>query len=431
MKRRNFLETIPPGLASIFSFPTLAGSKRTEYSSLPKLPKGPIDPDDEHFWSLVRESFPLTKKRIYLNTGGLGASPYVSIEKVKNKIDELETICETGHSHLIWQAVKKNAAIILGCESEEIVYTRNTTEGVNIVCNGFPFKKGDEIITSSHEHVGNTIAWLARQKRDGIKIKVFEPSMKSAQENIDRIEQLITKKTRAISISHVTTASGQILPVQKIGELAASKNLFYFIDGAQSAGMMPVNVRNIGCHAYATSGHKWLLGPKGTGLLYVKKESLDLIEAKWVGAYSNQGDFDMNSGEFQFNSTAQRYEYGTVSVPLFVGLGASMDFLLNIGIKNIWRRDYSLASAFKKGLAKLGAEILSPQNQDEHSAMITFKLKNIEYGKLQNFLASNYKLRTRGIYEGGLNGVRISFHLYNSFEEVDQLLTGIKSAQKL
>ncbi len=426
MKRRNFFKLAGGGFAGIFSLP--------KFKNLPALlPRvnGHIDPSDEKFWSLIRDQFPLTTERTYLNTGGLGASPYVCIDAVKSKMDELEKICEPGHNHQLWHDIKEKAAAIFHCETDEMAYTRNTTEGVNIVCNGFPFEKGDEVITSTHEHVGNTISWLARQKRDGIKMKVFVPSMTSAQENIDRIEKLINKRTKAISISHVTTASGQVMPVKKIGELAKAYNLWYFIDGAQSPGMLPVDVHETGCHAYATSGHKWLIGPKGTGLIYVRKEYLDLIDAKFVGAYSNEGHFDMRTGEFHINSTAQRYEYGTVNVPLFVGLGAAMDFLLKIGIDNIWKRDHAMAAAFIDGLNRIGAQVLSPQHPAEHSAMITFKLKNIEYGELQKFLAEKYNLRTRGIYEGGLNGIRISFHLYNSFNEVEKVLHAVKAAQKL
>lgn len=426
MKRRKFIKVAGNSLAGLVAINNL-----NHFLPEIKSEKNLINPHDEKFWSLVREHFPLTKKRIYLNTGGLGASPHVSIEALKSKIDELEEMSETGHSHELWLSIKEKAAKIFGCDKEEIAYTRNTTEGVNIVCNGFPFEKGDEVITSTHEHVGNIISWIARQKRDGIKMRVFEPSTKSARENIDRIEKLINKKTRALSISHVTTATGQVLPVNEIGELAKSHNLLYFIDGAQSAGMLPINVHKTGCHAYATSGHKWLLGPKGTGLLYVRKDYLDQIEAKWVGAYSNTGEFDLITGKFQLNPTAQRYEYGTVSVPLFVGLGASMNFLLNIGMENVWKRNFALASTLKQELNKIGAEVQSPQNPNEQSSIITFKLKNIPYGKLQQFLAKNYNLRTRGIYEGGLNGLRISLHLYNSFNDVDKIIEGVKAAQKL
>ncbi|NUM67995.1 aminotransferase class V-fold PLP-dependent enzyme [candidate division KSB1 bacterium] len=350
---------------------------------------------------------------------------------VKNKITELERICETGHSEELWHDIKSKAGQILGCKPEELAYMRNATEGIAIVCNGLPLKRGDEVITTTHEHVGNTLSWLARQKRDGIVMKAFEPSTHSAQENLERMQKLLTKRTRALSIPHITTSTGQILPVKQIGEWAAANKLWYFVDGAQAAGMLPMNLHEIGCHAYAASGHKWLLGPKGTGLLYVRADALDLIESKYLGGYSNTGEFDMMTGAFQFHPTAQRYEYGTVSTPLFAGLGAAMEFLLKIGMENIWRRDHAMATALKEGLLKLGVEVNSPQNPEEHGAIITFTLRNMERSKLQNFLAEKYQLRTRGIYEGGLDAIRISLHLYNSFADVDKVLEGVQAASKM
>ncbi len=431
MKRRHFLQSAASSLgAGLIGLPATLSAKTEFQPELPQIIKN-IDPHDDAFWKLVRAHFPLTRDRIYLNTAGLGASPHVSISALKNKIDALEEISETGHEHELWLNIKNHASQILGCNPQEVAYTRNTTEGVNIVCNGLPLKRNDEVITSTHEHVGNIIAWLVRQKREGIRMKVFEPSTRSAQENIDRIESLITKKTRVLSLSHITTATGQVLPLKEIGELAKAHNLWYFVDGAQAAGMIPLNVHEIGCHAYATSGHKWLVGPKGTGLLYVKEEMLDTIEAKWVGAYSNGGNFDLITGEVHLNPTAQRYEYGTVSVPLFVGLGAAMEFLLRIGQSNIWRRVHAMGAALSAGLSDLGAEVLSPKHPDEHSAMITFRLKNIDRHKLQSFLSDEFKLRTRGIYEGGLEGIRISLHIYNSFADVAKILEGVKAAKNL
>jgi cysteine desulfurase/selenocysteine lyase len=195
--------------------------------------------------------------------------------------------------------------------------------------------------------------------------------------------------------------------------------------------MLPVNVSEMNCHAYATSGHKWLLGPKATGLLYVREDALDSIQAKWVGAYSNTGPFDIASGQFQFHQTAQRYEYGTASVPLFVGLGAAMDFLLKIGMANVWRRDLALATALHAGLSQLDMEVLSPPNVNEHSSMITVRIPGVPHQRVQAFLAKEFKLRTRGIYEAGLNAVRISLHVYNSFDEIKRIIEGVEAAQKL
>lgn len=428
MERRDFIRD---ALAVASGAATLAAASRTAAKEL-KIPEaGGSDPRNSRFWRHVREQFPLTESRTYLNTGGLGASPQVSIDALQEKMNALEEISEVGHTHDLWQEIKSSAGRLLGCEADELAYTRNTTEGSNIVCNGLPLKPGDEVITTTHEHVGNTIDWLARQRRDGIVVKAFTPSMASAQENVDRIEALLTPRTRVLSLSHVTCATGQILPMQAIGELAAAHDLWYFVDGAQSAGMMPVDVKSWGCHAYATSGHKWLLGPKGTGLLYVSREAQEVIEPKFVGAYSAGGEWDMiTTGEFAFVDTAQRYEYGTVSVPLFVGLGASMDFLLRIGMDNVWRRNHAMGAALKEGLNELGARVLSPQHAEEHSSIITFKIDNMPYQKLQSFLSREHKLRTRGIYEGGLNGLRISLHLYNDFDDVDRVLAGVREAMQ-
>lgn len=431
MRRRDFLTTAAHAWTALIGLAAVLRPKQAHAQTALIHADKPIDPRDEKFWSLVRDQFPLNRERVYLNTGGLGASPRPVIDAVKAEMEKLERISETGHTGELWQSTKEKAGRLLGCQADEVAYTRNTTEGANIVCNGLPLQRGDEVITTTHEHVGNTLTWLARQKREGIVVKVFEPSRQSAQENLDRIERLITPRTRALSISHVTCSTGQILPVREIGELAARHDLWYFVDGAQAAGMLPVDVHAIGCHAYATSGHKWLLGPKGTGLLYVRRDALDAIDARFVGAYSNAGHFDMATGEFAFHPGAQRYEYGTVNVPLFVGLGVALDFIEQIGTDNVWRHDHALAAALKDGLNAIGANVLSPQHPDEHSTMITFKLPNIEYRELQRFLSRNYRLRTRGIYEGGLDATRISLHLYNSFADVEHILEGVRAAQKI
>jgi selenocysteine lyase/cysteine desulfurase len=431
MERREFLNRAAGGIVALLGAPLFRHETLAKLRALDELIRDGGNVNDERYWALVRGQFPLTRERIYLNTGGLGASPYVVIDAVESRIRELEKISETGHNEKLWSSIKQKAATLLGCEAEELAYTRNATEGINIVCNGLPLKRGNEVITTTHEHVGNAIPWVARQKRDGIVLKLFEPSTQSAQENLDRIERLISKRTRVISVPHVTTTTGQILPVKEIATIAKAKKLWFFIDGAQTAGMLPFNLHEIGCDAYATSGHKWLLGPKGTGLLYVRKDMLDVIQPMWVGAYSD-AEFNFQAGELTFHPTAQRYEYGTVSTPLFIGLGASIDFLLHIGIENVWARDEALATALRNGLAEIpNVEILSPRHQGEYSAMTTFKMKNIEYLKLQGFLAEKYKLRTRGVGEAGLNALRISLHVYNSFEEVNQVLEGLREAAKL
>ena len=423
MKREEFLKAVA-GVVAATSMPAI-GRAETQVPSTSPWPA--VDPADEQFWKFVRAQFPLTQERAYFNTGGLGASPYVVIDAVKAKMDELEKISETGHNEQIWKEVKTPIAQLLGCDPEELAFMRNATEGINVVCNGLPLKKGDEIIATTHEHVANSVPWLALLKREGVVIRLFEPSTFSAHENIDRIQTLITRKTRLISIPHGTTTIGQILPVKEISKLAKSKNIWLFLDGAQTAGMFPFDLHDIGCDAYAACGHKWMLGPKETGILYVRKEMFDVIQAKFVGAYSDNG-FDLAKGTLAFHPSAQRYEYGTVNVPLRVGLGVAVQFLQKIGMENVWKRDKALSTYLFNALSQLPQiKVLSPANDAERSAMITFQHEKIPFLELQQHL-NTFKLRTRGVSEGGVNGLRISTHIYNNFEELDRLIEGVRTA---
>lgn len=426
MKRNDFFKTVFGTLAiaglSGYGVKSAGSSRSTEL-----WPQ--VNPDDEQFWKFVRGQFPLTDERAYLNTGGLGASPYAVIDAVKAKMDELEMISETGHTEDVWKNIKGVASLLLGCDAAELAFTRNATEGINVVCNGLPLKRGDEMITTTHEHVGNSVPWLALLKREGIVIKLFEPSTDSAQENIDRVEKLVTSKTRLISIPHATTTTGQILPIEALSGLAKSKNIWLFVDGAQTAGMFPFNLHELGCDAYATSGHKWLLGPKETGLLYVRKEMLDVIQPKFAGAYSENG-FDLAKGTLNFHPTAQRYEYGTVSIPLRFGLGVAIKFLQRIGMENVWKRDQSLSTRLFNGLREIPyVRVLSPASVTERSALITFKHEKLLYPELQNHL-DTYKLRTRPVGEGGVDALRVSTHIYNTYEEVERVLEGVRTAWK-
>jgi cysteine desulfurase / selenocysteine lyase len=425
MKRSAFLRSCCAGIGGAAVMPHLsfAASAPREAAAWPS-----VDPSEERFWTLLRDQFPLTHERAYLNTGGLGASPYVVIDAVKAKMDELEHMCETGHTDEVLQEIKVTASGLLGCDPAELAYTRNTTEGINIIAAGVEWKKGDEVILSTHEHVGNSMTWMALAQSRGIVIRLFEPSTASAAENLDRIMKLTNKRTRMISIPHVVTTTGLRMPVREICAFARSRGILNLVDGAQTAGMFPFSLHEIGCDAYATSGHKWLMGPKETGFLYVRKEMLDTFTPRFVGAYSD-GGYDFLKGEMAFNPTAQRYEYGTVSMPLRHGLGAACRFIQRIGIENTWARDRALTTRLAAGLRSLpNVRVLSPEDPALCSAMTTFMHDRLPYGELQKQLTDR-NLRTRGVNEGGLAALRISTHIYNTFDEVEQVLEGVRTAR--
>ncbi len=430
MKRKQFIKSLSGLVAGAAFLPNLTHASANELQGKTNPTAWPpVDPTDEHFWQFVRQQFPLMPEKHYMNTGGLGASPYMVIDAVKGKMDELEKISETGHSEELWKAIKANIGKLLGCDADEIALTRNTTEGINIIANGLPLKSGDEMITSTQEHVANQVTWLALQRRKGIVIKTFIPSSESNQENIDKIEKLITKKTRLISIPHSVTTTGLVMPIKELSRIVRAKNIWFFVDGAQTLGMFPFNLHDLGCDAWAASGHKWLMGPKETGVLYVRKEMLDTIQATNIGAYSDE-TYDFEAGTFKFVPSAQRYEYGTVSIPLRVGLNAAFEFVERIGIENMWKRDQALSTRLFNGLREIpNVKVLSPADSSLRGAMITFTHNQIPHLEIQTHL-NKFNLRTRSVTEGGLAALRISTHIYNNFEEVEMIIEGVKTAKK-
>ena len=294
-----------------------------------------------------------------------------------------------------------------------------------MIVNGLPLKKGDEIITSTHEHVALNSALLNRMQRDGIVIRLFEPVREKGTGNVERIAGLINGRTRLIFISHVTCTTGHRFPEKEISKLAREKGIWFALDGAQAPVCVPFDIVDCGVDFYACSTHKWLMGPKRTGFLYVRQGLLDAIRPLTVGA-SSSARYDIGKNEFVLHPTAQRFEYGTQNDALFYGLGTAVDFVQTIGPDRIWRHNHALAERFYQGLQEIpGVEIVSPQEEAYRSAMIAFRMKSHEFTKINEHLAKE-RIRVRTVTEGGVNCIRVSFHICNHDGEVTQILTSLR-----
>ncbi|MTI32283.1 aminotransferase class V-fold PLP-dependent enzyme [Xanthovirga aplysinae] len=379
---------------------------------------------EDDYWKMLRLQFPLTRDRNYFNTGGLGPSPQIVIDTVYEWMLKLETISESGYKEVA--SVHKKAASLFRVKPKEIAITRNTTEGVNIMARSLPLKRGDEVLMTTHEHPGAAIPWIALKKDKGINIKLIEPDL-SGENNFQIIEQNISSKTKVVAIPHVTCTNGMILPVKEIAAFCKSKNIFFCVDGAQAVGMINVDLEDISPDLYATSGHKWLLGPKGSGLLYMNESIMEKLNPVYVGPYSVD-NYSLNELEQTYRKEANREEYATRATPLIMGLGAAIDFITSVGIKDIEERGRKLSTYLIEELQKIrGIEILSPSNPEFSSAIVTFKLKGKDFKKIQASFRKDYQCRLRGIVENNLNALRVSCGIQNSFEELDKLLLGVKN----
>jgi selenocysteine lyase/cysteine desulfurase len=292
-----------------------------------------------------------------------------------------------------------------------------------------PLKKGDEVIITTHEHVGNAFPWLNRQKLHGIVLRTFTPAS-TADETLNRISALINKKTRAIAVPHIPCTQGQVLPVKEICKLAKEKKIFSIIDGAHGPGQLMLDLHDIGCDTYASCCHKWMLGPKGTGFLYVRKDFQDTLQTYFVGGGSDNGKWNMALNPVvmgEYNSSAHRYYGGTQNSGLYKGVDAAIDFIENIGLQNIHNRIKMLGGYVQQKLLEFGdkVELITPTEERSRCAVSGFRVKGIEFTKF-NTLASENKVRIRSVAENGLNSLRVSTHIYNTKAEVDQLMEVIK-----
>ena len=348
-----------------------------------------IKEDDEAYWHNVRQLFPLTKDWTYLNNGTFGPSPYPVIEAVKNGMMENDHTGNYGS----WDGTAAKLAKFTGANDDEIALTHNVSDGINIGCWGIPLQKGDEVILTTHEHVGNAFPWMNRQKLHGIVIKTYTPAP-TASETLNRISALINKKTKAIATPHIPCTQGQVLPIKEICQLAKDKGLFSIIDGAHGAGMIPLDLHDMGCDTYATCSHKWMLGPKGTGFLYVRKEFQDTLQAFWMGGGTESGKWDMMTTPVSpggYAASAHRYYGGTQSNGLYAGVSAAIDFIETIGMENIHNRIKSLGKYTQDRLMEIGdkVELITPTEERSRCAVTGFKLKTVDFHKFYDICAEN------------------------------------------
>jgi selenocysteine lyase/cysteine desulfurase len=383
--------------------------------------------EPEPYWTAIRAQYLLTPGFAYLNTGGLGpaAGPVLDVfEKTSRRLQEKS---ETGHA--LFAEARKVLARFLGAEPTEISFVRNATEGNGIIAAGLALKAGDEVIFDDHAHPGGAFPWINQAKQRGVVVRMFEPSVADAAENLARIVALITPRTRVVQVSHVTAPTGIVLPVVAIAKLCRERGIWFHIDGAQSAGMFPFELRAIGCDSFATSGHKWIGGPHETGVLFIRREKLDEVTPTMVGAYSSdQADLSM---AMAFVAGTQRHEYGTRNAAAVVALAAAAETQERIGRERIAARGRAMVARVRAGIAALpDVDILTPANPELSAAMIAFRTPRIAYDKLFGRLLGEHRLRCRPVSEQKLNAVRVSTHLCNGLDECDRLVAAMTAILK-
>jgi selenocysteine lyase/cysteine desulfurase len=312
---------------------------------------------------------------------------------------------------------REEIGALINAPADEVAITQNATMGMSLLANGLDLERGDEIVTTDNEHPGGLSAWLLREKRHGVVVKrvsLGEPLGRGPDAVVDAFDRLMTPRTRVVMFSHITSTLGIKLPARELCSLARSRNAVAIVDGAQAVGQMALDVKTMGCDAYVTSTHKWLLAPKGTGLLYIRREVQDRFWSTLVTA----GFDDRSLGAFRF------MRFGTGPLPQLLGLRAAVRFMTRLGIERVELWDRMLTNRLRDGLARMPhVRLSSPADPRFASAMTTFAVSGKSADQVQDELWKE-KIRVRA---EGDPGVRLSAHFYIDSSDIDRVLTVVRS----
>jgi selenocysteine lyase/cysteine desulfurase len=374
---------------------------------------------DEAFWAGVRKQYLLDEKVVNLNNGAVGPQP-TGVQQAHIKMYEQSN---KAPSYFMWgevdgkrEPLRAELAALLGCDTEEVALNRNTTEGLNTVIFGLNLKAGDEVVVSDFDYPFMLNAWKQRAQRDGIVIKTVKLPLplEDDEKAVELYRQAITPKTKVVHLTHVINWTGQIMPVRRITQMAKQQGCEVMVDAAHSLAHIPFSFKDIGCDYLATSLHKWLGAPFGTGALVIKKEKIanvwPLLSA-WEPKSTDIRKFEL---------------LGTRS---FAAEMASLDaitFHQNIGLTNVNHRLHFLKNYWAEQVGKFdGVTFHTSLNSEFSCAMTTFSINGMSSEQLADMLFETDGLHVGVIKWNGLDAVRVSPHIYTSLEELDRLVTGV------
>lgn len=402
LSRRHFVAILGNGAAS------LAWPRAVE--ALARRLQAPGPPDDEEFWRLVRSAFLIPDDRIYLNNGTLGPSPRLVVDAVA---EHARRVAMTYPPGVAWDDLKRALGEFLAADPEGFVIPRNTTEAMSFVAHGLELAEGDEILTTDHEHIGGVSAWeLVAERRGADLLRASLPvPAPSSGALLDAVWSRVTERTRVVMVSHVTFTNGTALPVADLARRCADRGIIFVVDGAHPPGMLRVALRDIAADFYASSPHKWLLAPPGTGLLHLAPPWRTEL---WPTLASGGWD-DVDLGAHRLN------HMGTLDESRMAGLLAAVEFQRAVGPDRIEARVRYLQEHLRGALEGIpGLELMTPAAEELGSGMLSFHLEGVESLALQRHLAQAANIRTRVIGEYDLGWMRLSTHVYNLPSALDR-----------
>lgn len=397
----------------------------------------------------IREDFPILgrevygKPLVYLDNGATTQKPRSVVEAMTHEYYNVNANVHRGVHFLSQQATelheqaRETVRRFLNARSTaEIVFTRGTTESINLVATTFGdaiLKEGDEVIVSEMEHHSNIVSWQLVQARKGIRLRVI-PITDEGELRLDEYEKLFNERTRLVSITHVSNVLGTVNPVKEMIRTAHAHGVPVLVDGAQSTPHFAVDVQDLDCDFFAFSGHK-IYGPTGIGVLYGKEEWLDRLPPYMGGGEMIQ---NVSFERTTFNELPYKFEAGTPDYVATTGLAHALDYVTALGMDNIYAHEQELTRYAMEQMATIeGMRFIgTPKHKDAVISFLVGDIHHLDLGTLLDRLGiavrTGHHCAEPLMHRMGIEGtVRASFGLYNTFEEVDALVAGIRRVARM
>jgi len=416
--RRGFLSSFA-GAAAVGTALSFGGEFFAQLAQAPgRLPdRGLYDSNEEAYWTELRKQFLIPADEVYLNNGTVGSSPAPVLRAIFDGYNETEKMAQSDPEdypiwgYAAWNEFRDPLAAFVGCKRDEIALLRNATEANSYIANGVDLKAGDEVLMTDQEHPGGEHPWDLRAKRYGMVVKkiTLPKPVPNAATVLNLFSDAITPRTRVLFFSHITTATGVVLPAKELCALARSKGILSAVDGAHVVGMMSLNLHELGCDMYSSSPHKWLQSTKGSGFLYVRDEVIDRV---WnTIATEGWDDTKIRAERFQ--------RIGSSNVPALWGLRASIKLASDIGMERIEKRHRKTADYILAEMVKRGAESWTSPDAALRCGIATVNVPGLKRMDLENWLWQTKKIRIRG---GDPSKLRLSTPYYLLRRDVDRYL---------
>jgi selenocysteine lyase/cysteine desulfurase len=417
MERRKFLGT---GLGFLaFANPVFAKAAEKQMARIANY-GGAGAADDEDFWAWIRESFTVSPNIINLNNGGVAPQPKV----VQDAHIRFYQYCNEAPSYYMWQILdqgreplRSKLADICGCNTEEVAINRNATEGLNTVIFGLDLKPGDEVVLTKQDYPNMINAWKQREKRDGIKLVWLDLPLpiENDEEIVKIYTSAFTAKTKIVHVTHLINWTGQILPIRRIADEAHKRNIEVIGDGAHTLAHFEFKVPDLGCDYFASSLHKWMSAPFGSGLLYIRKEKIRKV---WALLSNNEPD----------GPDIRKFEsLGTRSFASEMAIGAAADFHNVMGSKRKEERLRFLKDYWVKQVKDLpGITFNQPDTKHQSCAIASIAVKGKKPEEVSGELFNKYKIHTVAINWENIHSVRVTPNVYTNRKDLDKLAMAIK-----